>query len=90
MYSITPHLTNNYSTLEELNNLIEAIDSSIVRIGIVALNNYRFGFDEHVDIQKYKDLLRYRNILTKKLLGCNCFDDLLLLDIVSKLKKLTK
>ena len=54
------------------------------------MNNYRFGFKYKVDIERYKDLLRYKNMLLKKLLGCNCLDDMLLLNIVSKLKKLTK
>ncbi len=90
MYSITPHLANNYSTTEELNNLIDAVDKRIVQIAIVVLNNYRFGFDQQVEIEKYKDLLRYKNILIKKLLGCNCLQDQFLLKIVSKLKKLIK
>lgn len=90
MYSVFPRLTNNYSTVQELNNLIEEVDRSIVEIAIVAMNNYRFGFDDHVQLDRYKALLRYRNILTRKLLGCNCLDDILILNIVSKLKKLTR
>lgn len=90
MYSISPHLANNYSSNEELNNLIDAIDKRMTQIGIVAMNNYRFGFDNPVDIERYKDLLRYRKILVKKLLGCGCLEDVMLLKLVSKLKKLTK
>lgn len=90
MYSISPHLANNYSTVEELNNLIDAVDRRIVQIAIVAMNNYKFGFNQPVEMEKYKDLLRYKKILLKKLLGCNCLQDVLLIKIVSKLKRLIK
>ena len=90
MYSIRPRLSNNYSTTEELNALISEVDSAIVRIGITALNNYKFGFNKNVEIDKYKDLLKYKNMLLKKLLACNCLKDVMILKIVSKLKKLIK
>jgi len=90
MYSISPRLANNYSTTEELNNLIDAVDRRIVQIAVVAMNNYKYGFNQQVELDKYKDLLRYRNILIKRLLGCNCLQDQFVLNIVSKLKKLIK
>jgi hypothetical protein len=90
LYCIAPHLTNNYSTTEQLNDLIEKIDHKILEMAVVQYNNVRFGFVQPVDIEKYEDLLIYKKILLDKLLGCNCLTDQFLLMIVSKLKKLIK
>ncbi len=90
MYSITPRFSNNYSTNAELNSLIDAIDTRIAEIAVVEYNNVRFGFQGKVNIEQYEDLLIYRKMLLDKLLGCTCLQDVYLLKIVSKLKKLIK
>lgn len=88
MYSISPRLTDNYSTNTSLNDLIDAIDNRIVEISIVEYNNVRFGFKQFVNMEQYEDLIIYRKMLLDKLLGCNCLEDVYLIKIVSKLKKL--
>lgn len=90
MYSISPRLANNYSTGDELNSLVDAVDARIAELAIVAMNNVRFGFDKTVDYEQYEDLLIYKKMLYRKLLGCNCLEDQLLLKIISRLKKLIK
>lgn len=90
MYSISPHLADNYSTNESLNALIDAIDRRIVEIAVVEYNNVRLGLDQFVNIEQYEDLIIYRKMLLDKLLGCQCLQEVFLIKIVSKLKKLIK
>lgn len=90
MYSIAPSLANNYSTNYDLNLLVKSIDTKILQIATTHLNNVRFGFTNTVNLDLYDDLTIYRRILMDILLGCNCLQDILLLKVVSKLKKLTK
>lgn len=89
MYSITPRLTNNYSTNEELNNLLDMIDRKIGAMAICEYNNVRFKFDRKVDLDRYEDLLTYKEILLDKLLGCNCLDDVMLIKLNNKIRKIT-
>lgn len=90
MYSISPRLTGNYSSNEELNNLIKYIDEKIGTMAVCEYNNIRLGFNKKVDIDVYEDLLTYKEILLDKLLGCNCLDDAMLISINNKIRRLTK
>jgi len=88
MYSISPRMSNNYSSNCELNNLIESIDKKILDIATCEYNNIRFGFNKVIDYNKYEDLLIMKEILLDKLLGCNCLDDKFLININFNIKKL--
>lgn len=88
MYSITPTLSNNYSSTQSLNALLDDIDSKIVDIATVQLSNVKYGFDKEVAIERYEDLIIYKDILLDKLLGCNCLDDEYIVYIITKIKQL--
>jgi len=88
MYSITPSLSDNYSSNKSLNDLLDSLDRKIVDIAVTQVNNVRFGLDKPVDIELYEDLLIYKDILLDKLLGCNCLDDEYIVYIISKIKHL--
>lgn len=90
MYSISPRLTNNFSTNEELNNLLSMIDKKIGTMAICEYDSVRFGFQRDIDLDLYDDLLNYKEILLDKLLGCNCLDDAMLISINNKVRKLTR
>ena len=90
MYSIAPRLTNDYSSNKELNNLLSMIDAKIGTMAICEYNNVRFGFDKEVDLNLYEDLLQYKEILMDKLLGCDCLDDVMLISINNKIRKITR
>ena len=88
MYSITPSLSDNYSSNKSLNDLLDSLDRKIVDIAVTQVNNVWFGLDKPVDIELYEDLLIYKDILLDKLLGCNCLDDEYIVYIISKIKHL--
>lgn len=88
MYSISPRMSQVYSSNEELNNLLDRIDRKIAQLATNLLNNYRFGFNRFIDLDLYEDLLTYKEILLDKLLGCNCLNDAKIILINSKIRKL--
>ena len=90
MYSISPRLANNYSTNEELNNLLNMIDEKIAAMAICEYNSVRLGTVSNTDLDVYEDLLTYKEILLDKLLGCGCLEDALLISINNKIRKLTR
>jgi len=90
MYSISPKLSNDYSTNKELNNLLDLIDKKIGHMALTEYDNVRFGFIDKVDLTNYRDLLQYKEILLDKLLGCNCLENARLLSINNKIRKITR
>ena len=89
MYSISPRMSNRFSSNDELNDLLDNIER---KIGILATNQYniiRFGFSRKIDLDLYQDLLTYKEILLDKLLGCNCLENVMLISLNDKLKKIT-
>lgn len=89
MYTIQSSFVDNYSSLNSLNNLIVAIDKTIEKMALCEYNNIRFRLSNQcVSLDDYDDLVTYRKILMTMLIGCNCLDDLFLIKIVSKIKKL--
>lgn len=90
MYNISPQLVNLYSSNDSLNNLLDEVDRKIVLMAGTEYNNVRLGSSSNIDMEKYQDICRYREILLDKLLGCNCLEDQMLIMMVAKLKKLIK
>lgn len=90
MYSISPHLVDNFSSNDSLNGLLKDVDRKIALMAVTEYNNVRLGLSSEVSLEQYKDLCIYKKILLDKLLGCNCLEDEILIMIVAKLKKLTK
>lgn len=88
MYSISPQLVDNFASNDSLNDLLSQIDNKILLIAGTEYNAVRFGFLKHVNMDRYHDLKRYKEILLEKLLGCNCLEDQMLIMIVEKIKKL--
>jgi len=90
MYSVAPRFSPNYSTNEQLNKLIDAIDRKIGAMATCQLKNYKFGFTKPVDLDLYEDLLTWKEILLDKLLGCNCLEDARLITINSHIRQLIR
>lgn len=90
MYSITPRLSPNYSSNDELNKLLDSLDRKIGAMALCQLKNYKFGSNKPVDLDLYEDLLIYKEILLDKLLGCNCLEDARLIEINSHIRKLIR
>lgn len=66
------------------------IDSKIAAMAACEYNNIRFGFQNKTDLDLYEDLLTYKEILLDKLLGCGCLDDVMLISINNRIRKLTR
>ena len=88
MYLITPLLSSNQLTNDGLNCLIRDIDERIGDMATVQFTNQIYGFKKPVDMDYYDDLCDYREILIDKLLGCNCWDDMYLVVVFSRIKTL--
>ena len=89
MFLIQPQLTRNWITSNEgLNNLIEAIDRKIGIFASVEYQNLAFGISKYVNYEVYEKLCEYKEILLDKLLGCNCLNDVLVIDITSRIQTL--
>lgn len=90
MYCIQPRFSPNYSSVEQLNKLLDAIDKKIAAVAVCQYDNYRFGFERPVDLDAYEDLLTYKEILLDKLLGCNCLEDQRIILLNSRIRQLTR
>lgn len=90
MYTIPTNVVDNYASVDSLNNLIDRINNTILRMARQEWNAVRLGLKYEPDLDKYDDLMSYKYILMNKLLGCNCLNEQFLLYIVSRIKKLTR
>lgn len=90
MYNIRPRLVNNWSTNESLNDTLDSIDTKVESMACCKAGNIQLDLTCNVDMDLYSDLMMYKEILLNKLLGCKCLEDHKLIDIVSRIKKLTR
>lgn len=90
MYTIPTNVVDNYASNDSFNNLIKSIDDALYRMAKVEYNNIRLKLNYDIDLDRYDDLKTYRYILLNMLLGCNCLNNQFIINIVSRIKKLTR
>lgn len=90
MYTIQTRMSNDYSMNCSINDTLDIIDKKIETLALCKLNNIMFNTSQDVDMDIYDDLTTYRKILLDKLLGCNCLEEQRLIEIISRIKRLTR
>ena len=88
MYLIHPTLNSNSLSFDNLNKLIKDIDKKIFNIAEKLYLNMVYGFNQPIDLNLYEDLCDYKEILISRLIGCNCLEDIYILDLSYKVQKL--
>lgn len=73
----------------ELHVLLELINTKLARIGQLTWENIAFGMSHCHSKEQADDLLVYREIITQKLQGCGCYEQIKLSTLVNKIKTLT-
>ena len=79
--------TNNCKN--EYCDVLAAIDSKLTYYGITQLNNIRYGFQNHIDYDKYEDLSIYKMIMINIINSSDCLCNINVPLIISKIRKIT-
>lgn len=90
MPTIIPDLSKlSFKEENSLNNLLASIDVKLAKLGQMTWESVAFG-TEHKNCKPiYDDLIMYRDIITQKVHGCGCYDNISMQSLISKIKQLT-
>lgn len=88
MLLIKPRLTDSVYDNDGYNRILDGIDAKIAELGKQQFYNHAYGVGEGADLTLMRKLAIYREILLRKLMGCNCFEDDHIVNIISRIQKL--